>query len=75
MTTETLTCLDGPDGCAGPVEWHSTDPGFRRAFPRCEAHWADRCRTEDRLRRDYPDSPIAPDWFDPAAGETWDEDY
>lgn len=55
---------------------------FRRAaggtcdVTRCESHWEDRDEIDVRLRGDYPDSPIAPDWFDPTyAGETWDEDY
>lgn len=74
---EPLACLERDSGdCEGPVEWHSTDPGVRPAFPRCAFHWALRCGLEDRLRRDYPDSPMAPSWFDPAnAGERWDDDY
>lgn len=28
-----------------------------------------------KIREDYPDSPMAPSWFDPAnAGETWDSE-
>jgi hypothetical protein len=30
----------------------------------------------ERIEREYPDSPIAPAWFDEtAAGEHWDSDY
>ena len=40
--------------------------------------WSDAVRHGNRNRQqreDYPDSPIAPSWFDPAdAGETWDEE-
>lgn len=71
---EQLTCLDGPKGCAGPVEYVTTpDRSDGKAFPRCEAHF------ERRLISAYQTlellSPIPPPWFDPAyAGERWDED-
>lgn len=70
-------CLDTGDGaCAGNVEYHSTDPGVRPSFPRCARHWAARLVREAEYRVNYPDSPLAPAWFDPlAAGERWDDDY
>jgi hypothetical protein len=69
-------CLEwrGPkSGCEGPVEYHSTDPGYRSAFPRCEKHWLERLDREEEYRQF--DTPVAPSWFDPSyAGERWDED-
>ena len=36
-----------------------------------DAFWAQR----EKTNRDYPDSDIAPAWFDPTyAGERWEED-
>jgi hypothetical protein len=50
--------------------------GTGTSIPRCDAHWDERLRQDERIRNDYPDSPIAPSWFDPAdAGERWDDDY
>jgi hypothetical protein len=47
-----------------------------RSFPRCAKHWDERLEEHERHVADYPDSPVAPAWFDPAAaGERWDEDY
>jgi hypothetical protein len=74
---ETIECLDADvnDPCEGPVEYRMALSGTGRSFPRCEKHWQDRLRVQERVNRDYPDSPIAPAWFDPAdAGESWDED-
>lgn len=72
MTHDTPQCLDGPDGCSGPVEYRMALSGTGRSFPRCDAHWARRLDEQDRITRTYPDSPAPPDWFDPsAAGEHW----
>jgi hypothetical protein len=50
--------------------------GSGMAFQRCDHHWDLRLQREEELRQVYPDSPIAPAWFDPmAAGERWDDDY
>lgn len=70
-------CINGGEGgCSGLVEYRMPLSGTGKSFPRCDHHWAIRLKTQDRLRRDYPDSPIPPSWFDPAAaGETWDDDY
>ena len=68
-------CLDDYRGkCRGPVEFHSIDPGFRRAFPRCEKHWGEAVDREMALRERYP--VHAPADFDESyAGERWDDDY
>ena len=76
LDVEQLECLDEhPGGCSGPIEYHSTDPGVRPAFPRCEHHWHERLDEEDRLRKTYPEQP--PSDFSPLdAGEAWGEnDY
>jgi hypothetical protein len=72
--SETLTCLDyGRGPCRGPVEMRWPGHGHRN-FPRCEAHQEKRLEQAEADNAKYPDSPIAPEWFDPlAAGETWDE--
>lgn len=76
--TEPLECLDdgGRTLCAGPIEYRMALSASGRSFPRCAHHWQARLVEQERIDRDYPDSPIAPSWFDPAdAGEHWDEDY
>lgn len=74
--TPPITCLNGPDECAGAVEYRMPLSGTGQSYPRCDNHWQARLDTEDRLRCDYPDSPNPPSWFDPAAaGEHWDTDY
>ncbi|MGQ0774570.1 MAG: hypothetical protein ACT4NY_09155 [Pseudonocardiales bacterium] len=73
-----LECINSgdPDGCHGPVEYRMALSSTGESFPRCNTHWQIRLDTEDRLRRDYPDTPHAPDWFDPLnAGEHWNDDY
>ena len=69
-------CLDAGPDCKGPVEYRHALSGTGRSFPRCDHHWSLRLDAQERINRDYPDSPIAPSWFDEsAAGERWDEDY
>jgi hypothetical protein len=80
MTTHALThedCLDHGSGeCSGEVEYRTPLSGTGRSFPRCAGHWDKRLDAQERISRDYPDSPAAPSWFDPtAAGERWDDDY
>lgn len=71
--SDQLECINGPDDCAGAVEYRMALSGTGVHYPRCDGHWAARLDTEERLRRDYPDSSTPPAWFDPAAaGETWD---
>lgn len=68
-------CLNGPEGCQGAVEYRMALSSSGRSFPRCEHHWSLRLDEQERINRDYPDSPIAPSWFDPSyAGERWDSD-
>jgi hypothetical protein len=69
-----LRCLDeSRDICVGAVELRAPLSATGRSFARCERHWNERLRDDERLRREYPDSPFPPAWFDPAnAGETWD---
>jgi hypothetical protein len=46
-----------------------------RAFPRCDAHWSKRLDWQDEHNERYPDSDVAPSWFDPlAAGERWEDE-
>lgn len=68
-----LECIEGPDTCKGAVRYRMALSGTGESFPRCDGHWDVRLDLEDRLNRDYPDSDMPPDWFDPAnAGESWD---
>jgi hypothetical protein len=74
--SERLECLsEGPTACSGAIEYHRL-PNAERAFPRCEKHWQQRVQEDEKHRQNYPDSPMAPGWFDPMnAGERWDDDY
>jgi hypothetical protein len=73
--TEPLSCLDGPEGCRGPVEWRMALSATGRNFPRCDRHWANRLDVQAAIGRRYPDQPTPPSDFDPSyAGESWDED-
>ena len=71
------TCLDDEQGnCAGDVEFHESLAGTGTMIPRCERHFEEHLDRDQERRKDFPDSPIAPDWFDPTyAGETWDDEY
>lgn len=69
-------CLrSGKGDCRGPIDVRYTDLGTQ--IFECEKHMDDHYAWADEHRRIYPDSPIAPSWFDPMdAGEVWDEsDY
>jgi hypothetical protein len=69
-------CLNGPQECSGDVDYRMPLSATGKPFPRCDHHWNKRLEQEEQHRTTYPDSPIAPDWFDPSiAGERWDEDY
>jgi hypothetical protein len=69
-----LTCIDGPKGCAGEVEWRTTpDRRDGKSFQRCQAHFDRRMASVQRNLELTSD--VAPGWFDPAAiGEHWRED-
>jgi len=70
----TLECLESGPDCSGPVEYRMSLSPSGKSFPRCEHHWERRLDEQERINRDYPDSPIAPPWFDPSyAGESWDD--
>lgn len=77
MQPPTPTCLDADRSeCSGRVEYRTPLSASGRSFPRCEGHWHARLREQERIDEAYPDSPIPPSWFDPAAaGEHWDSDY
>ena len=70
-------CMDWrPDleECTGELIDHYSDLGTHMI--RCARHLDERDRRLHQIRRDYPDSPMAPSWFDPLnAGERWDDDY
>lgn len=70
-----LVCLDDDEWCAGPIKYRTALSPTGRSFPRCERHWELRLVEQERIQRDYPDSPTPPAWFDEtAAGERWDEE-
>ena len=66
------TCtIEHPAVCTGGDAEGYTPAGRALCSPCLDSFW-------DRggLRSDYPDSDIAPTWFDPTyAGERWDADY
>lgn len=77
--TEPLThedCLEyGRDQCSGRVEYRMPLSGTGKSFPRCTRHWHERIEEQERIQRDYPDSPSPPAWYDEAAaGEQWNEE-
>lgn len=71
---DSLVCMDGPEGCAGPVEMRTTpDREDFAHFPRCEAHFERRLLESEKVLELL--SPTPPAWFDPSyAGEHWDEE-
>ena len=79
---EGLRCLDAGRGghtCAGPVEYREALTATGASFPRCHSAWSAALDHRDRVRADYPDSPVPPAWFtrqggEAFAGEKWDED-
>lgn len=73
----TIKCLDdyGNHTCAGEVLYRDALSATGQRFPRCDKHWFERLAEQERINERYPDSPIAPSWFDAsAAGERWDDD-
>lgn len=71
------SCLDGPTGCAGPVEYRESLSGTGTPIPRCDEHWEQAIETQREIRERYPDTAGAPAWYrgDDYAGEHWDDDY
>lgn len=75
--TEKCVTASQPDAtpCGGEVEQRWSRSGMTSTF-RCERHEMDHQDILDGISRRYPDSDVAPAWFDPTyAGETWDDDY
>lgn len=71
---EPLECIDdhGEGTCAGPVAYHSVDPGRASAPPRCDRHWERRLERRENSIERYENSDVPPPWFDPTiAGEEW----
>lgn len=67
-----LECLDGPQGCEGPVEYRYALSATGVSYPRCDRHWAERVEEQERITARYPQT--APRDFDPLyAGESWEE--
>lgn len=77
-TTETLTCLDGPEGCSGSVQYRVTPGRFalvgdHKSFPRCERHYEAAAKRDEETMRRYPPTPPR-GWSPLDAGESWDEE-
>lgn len=70
-------CLDGhKGGCSDGVELYPSLAGTGTMIPRCEYHQDKHEEQHNDHLKVYPDSPVAPSWFDESyAGEHWDEDY
>ncbi len=79
---EALRCLDAGRAdhtCTGPVAYREPLSGTGESFPRCDGAWDARLAHQDRIRGDYPNSPVPPRWYteqggEAYAGERWDED-
>lgn len=57
--------------CTKPAT-ESTPSGWRLCQTHADLFWERR----QRIDNDYPDSDVAPSWFDPTyAGESWGDDY
>lgn len=73
MPTE--RCLNYPsDECSGSTRPRTSRSGLTHSL-KCDGCQDALDERLDEIDRHYPDSPIAPDWFDPTyAGENWDDD-
>lgn len=76
MDTDELSCLNRHEGgCQGEVSQHPSLAGTGTLIARCDRHYEKYVEADQELRAVYPDSPIAPSWFDPTyAGERWDDE-
>lgn len=65
-----------PDvACKGDVYTHISRSGMTSSRM-CDAHFEAHNDVLDGIAQRYPDSSVAPAWFDPTyAGESWDSDY
>lgn len=62
-----------PD-CEGAMVSYLTPLGTK--IVRCELHQEEADARAEAHNNNYPDSHMAPEWFDPTfAGERWDDDY
>lgn len=69
-----IDCLDFDGTCEGVVEYRMALSATGQSYPRCDKHWAERIKEQERINQRYP--VMAPSDFDPGyAGERWDEDY
>lgn len=71
-----MACINRHQGeCVGPVQEYESLAGTGDPVARCRGHRREAVARVEATRRVYPDSPVAPAWFDPAAaGETWDDE-
>jgi len=75
---DVVECLDKrKGGCDGGVEFHLNPYSSSfKSYPRCSSHAGTWFDSLEAINNRYPDSPVAPSWFDEsAAGERWDDDY
>ncbi|HTE67056.1 MAG TPA: hypothetical protein VK736_12475 [Candidatus Binatia bacterium] len=66
-------CINGPEGCAGTVEYRMPLSGTGQPYPRCDSHWDARLQMEEQLQERYP-MHAPSDWSPDDAGEAWGED-
>lgn len=74
-----MTCMTSkqPDAtpCKGEVGTYWSRSGLT-STKRCEGHQRAHEEVLDGIANRYPDSDMAPSWFDPTyAGESWSDDY
>lgn len=70
---ECLRSIHDSENCRGKVTRRHTDLGT--PIDECVFHMEQSRRRKEEIDRRYPDSPVAPPWFDPTyAGESWDGD-
>ena len=53
MNNDEIECLDNNDECKGTVEYRPAMSPTGRWFPRCDKHFADRLKTQERIVRTY----------------------
>lgn len=72
-----MACLDYRKGdCEGETHPRESLSGTGTMIERCDKHWDERLKSHSEHLKVYPDSPIAPNWFDESlAGERWDDEY
>jgi hypothetical protein len=69
-------CLNYPsDDCEGMSQTRYSRSGLTQSV-KCDGCQNVLDEALDRIQNRYPDSSVAPSWFDPTyAGESWDSDY